>query len=214
MERAAKAGILLAKSEEKDYEAKTDGLVGEELGIKREIMFCEAILGEREKFIEQLKRENKRLMKAFVKVETKHDAIRDTNEKLKEHCTEVGAIFERRRSLNMSMSIKIDEAEAAYDKAKSENEDHHVRATKQMEQYSLMSQCRLESQNALTKILEIVQADSDNPELKTQVMKLNLKISRESYNKLKEIQKLQEERKIALKKGENCDAVGMGAGYY
>ena len=195
--RAVEDEIIHIRDEERHIEAKTDNVWDEHRGHKREQIFAEAISTERDKFIVQLERDRKRLEEVFDRVEEKYEDLLEENKRLKKECNEVGAKFEKRRSLTMSMTQMTNDVEVAFEKAKYENEDLHMAGTKHMEMHSLMTQCRLEAQNGLRSMMETVQAESNDPKLKTAVMRLNRDVSKQAYIVMKEIAEKQSQEKMA-----------------
>jgi len=189
--------ILESKKQRREYDRKIDNLDGAAGALKREFLFADAILKERDRLIKQLERENKRLVKLHDRVEEKYDAINLENQELQRDFDNKNKRCEKRESLNMSVTNTIGSLQEEYEKVKEENGILQDMAAKQIEAYSIMTQARMEAQHAMTAITEIIRDDGGKnlKDFKKTISRMNLDLTKESYHKLRDVQKQQEEAK-------------------
>ncbi|CAB9520505.1 Unconventional myosin [Seminavis robusta] len=183
-----------ARSEKTKLDFKIDvDATQEERDLKRECIFAKAILEERENFIEQLKREQKRLGKMFDRTKAKKAATEESNKTLTEQCKTTSVKFERSRRQSITLGQGIESKQDVYKAVKERNQELHALTSKQDEAYSLLAESKLELQHTMAAILEIVQNECKDEELRSAVMRINVKTSRDAYKQMKLVQQMQQE---------------------
>lgn len=176
------------RKEKKEYDQDLDRADLDQEEVKRQMLFAKTMVEERAKHTKLLEREKKRLETKCEKTAHKKAELEHLNEQYERMNQIAGHDFAGKRHLKGPVA----EIQSAYLEAKALNESLIGQATKEHEMHSVLSLSRIELQQTMSKMMEVVHSVKDK-ELRDDVMHLIMDVTKAAYKQMKVVQKLREE---------------------